>query len=98
MKRIVDEKVKMQWVSDVGMSLELYVSKVNRDPDDSTEYPLLKIIADDEDEKQYLEVVSRGEVVQLPISAIKEMIFAAEKDVHSDTWYDTHMNDKGSNT
>lgn len=97
MKRIVDEKVKLQWVSDAGMSLELYVSDENYQPDDSVEYPLLRIIADDEDERQYFEIVSHGDVIQIPVPAVREMISAAEKDVHSDAWFERSQNSNGEN-
>ncbi|MFK7816604.1 MAG: hypothetical protein AB8B92_09725, partial [Gammaproteobacteria bacterium] len=53
-KRINETQIKTQRVSDMGMSHELYVEGKAGEIDQSIDYPLLKIIADDNDETQYI--------------------------------------------
>ncbi len=84
----------MQWVSDFGMTLELYIHSGKNSVDRSVDYPLYKIYADEKSETQYIEVISKDSMVQIPISCLKEMISDAEKGVHSETWYDENVFDQ----
>ena len=88
----------MQLVSDVGMSLELYIESKGGEIDQAIDYPLLKIIAEDSDETQYLEFNCNGVMIQLPTEKIKEFLLAAEEDVHSEAWYERNVLNNDDNT
>ena len=90
-KKFSEPYLKMQWVSDFGMTLELYSEDRNGEINQSPDYPLLKILADDSDEKQYLQFNCNGQMIRLPVKEVKDMIYQAEKEVHSETWYDKNM-------
>ena len=88
----------MQRVSDVGMSLELYIESLDGEIDQSVDYPLLKVIAEDNDETQYLVFNCNGIMIQLPTVKVKEFLLAAEEDVHSEAWYDRNVFNSDDNT
>ncbi len=88
----------MQRVSDVGMSLELYIESRGGEIDQSIDYPLFKIIAEDNDETQFLEFNCNGVLIQLPTEKVKEFLLAAEEDVHSEAWYDRNVFNYDENT
>jgi len=81
-------------ISGRGLAIEMYLENHVGDLDDSIDYPILRMIADDENEEQFLEFNCNGRDIQLPISAIKKMIAAAEQDVHSEAWYVKNVFDK----
>ena len=93
MKRFKKEELKTQVVSDFGMTAELYIERIS-----DVEYPLLKIYADEETEEKYVELVSGGNIIQIPLESLTEFISFAEKEVHSESWYDKNVFNKESNT
>ena len=50
-KRFESDMVRQKYVSDLGMSLELYISKDGGEIQDGIPYPLLKVIADERSQK-----------------------------------------------
>ena len=98
MKRFKEKDVKTQKVSDYGMTLELYIESGIKDTDENIEYPLLKIYADEETESQYLEIYSGNDFIQIPVSKVKAFIAAAEKEVHSESWFDKNVFNNDENT
>lgn len=91
MKRIKEDEVKTQVVSDFGMTLELFVETGDHSINNAIDYPLFKIYADEETEEKYLEVSSGGQLIQLPIEKVKQFLLAAETEVHSEAWYDKNV-------
>lgn len=91
MKRIKEDEVKTQVVSDFGMTMELFVQTGDHAIDNAVDYPLFKVYADDETEEKYLEVSSGGQLIQLPIEKVKQFLLAAETEVHSEAWYDKNV-------
>ena len=98
MKRFKETDIKTQAVSDYGMTLELYIESGDKKTDESIEYPLLKIYADEETEKKYLELSSGNNTIQLPLDKIKSFIASAEEEVHSDAWFDKNVFNNEENT
>ncbi|WP_026304867.1 hypothetical protein ACJJIP_07865 [Microbulbifer sp. VTAC004] len=91
MKRIKDDEVKTQVVSDFGMTMELYIETGNASIDKRVDYPLFKVYADEETEEKYVEISSGGQLIQLPIEAVKKFLLTAETEVHSEAWYDKNV-------
>ncbi|WP_223788194.1 hypothetical protein [Marinicella meishanensis] len=89
--RLEQQDMGMTWVSDFGMTLELHTKVSYTKAGDPIAYPLFKIYADEQTEEQYMEIESRGKLVQVPISCIKQMIQAAQSGVHSEYWFDEHV-------
>ena len=90
-KRFENKDIGMDFVSDFGMTLEMYVKSKSGQIERSVGYPLFKIYADEKTEKLYMEIESEGKLVQVPVSSIMKMIEAAKVDVHSDNWFDEHV-------
>jgi hypothetical protein len=93
-KRFSESEMKLQWVSDFGMTLELYVENEKGAVDKSVSYPLLKILAADSDERQYLQFYADGNVIEIPISMLKRMFVLAEEDVRSEAWFENNVFNK----
>jgi hypothetical protein len=93
-KRFNESELKMQWVSDFGMTLELFSEDEKGSIDQSISYPLLKIVSEDSDERQYLQFDCTGKFVEIPISILKSMFDLAEKEVRSETWFKNNVFNK----
>ncbi len=91
MKRFEEKDIKTQTVSDSGMTIELYVETGEKDVDQSIEYPLLKVYADEETEVQYLEFSSGNNLIQIPAAKVKAFLEAAEIKVNSESWYENNV-------
>ncbi|MCW8877833.1 MAG: hypothetical protein OQK04_06245 [Kangiellaceae bacterium] len=59
---------------------------------------MLKIYADEENEEKYVEFQSGKELIQIPVSKLREVLELAEKEVHSEVWFDKNVFDDGENT
>ena len=97
MKRFAEKDIKTQIVSDFGMTIELFIETGNKDTDQSVEYPLLKIYADETTEKKYLEIPSGEGFVQIPLDSVTSFIEAGKTEVHSESWYDKNVFDQDGN-
>lgn len=91
MKRFKKEDVKSQVVSDFGMTAELYIETGKRSVDEALDYPLLKVYADENSEEKYVEISSNGNLIQIPMEAMKDFLSFAEKEVHSEAWYEKNI-------
>ncbi|AJQ93378.1 hypothetical protein [Gynuella sunshinyii] len=86
MKRFKKEEVKSQVVSDFGMTAELYIEACQ-----NIDYPLFKVYADEETEEKYVELSSGNKVIQIPLESLQDFLSFADKEVHSESWYDKNV-------
>jgi|JI10StandDraft_1071094.scaffolds.fasta_scaffold522596_1 hypothetical protein len=49
-----------------------------------------RFLADCQDESVSLELTVQGQPIRIPVDRLEELISAAKKDVHSETWYDNN--------
>ena len=91
MKRFKKENIKIQFVSDFGMTSELYIETGSSSIDKIIEYPLFKIYADEKTEIKYVEFLTNGELIQIPMATLKSFIDVSETDVHSENWYNKNV-------
>jgi hypothetical protein len=84
MSTVVRPKIEMLWLSAAngGMQLELN-THIN-----GMSCPLARIVADNDDESLWLELYAENQIVQLPLSMLKDAIESASNKVHSESWYD----------
>ena len=97
-RRIESKNIKEQYVSDYGMTMELFVEQDNGEIDREIDYPLLKIYADEETEEQYLELPTQAGLVQIPISKVKSFIESASEVVRSEAWCDNNAFNEPNDT
>ncbi|ABC30149.1 hypothetical protein HCH_03399 [Hahella chejuensis KCTC 2396] len=98
MKRFKNDEIATQFVSDFGMTLELFIDTGNESIDESVDYPLLKFYADEESEEKFVEFWSGKELVQIPVSKLREALELVDKEVHSEAWFEKNVFKDNENT
>lgn len=90
---------RSQWYnsSNEGRQLELFAVDEDGHPIEDLQYPLLSIVADEQNEELFVEIATSQGVVQVPVSEIKSMIEAASGEVHSESWYENNVYDQDEN-
>ena len=73
------------------MTLELFVVTDGFNIDESVDYPLIVINADERDDSRRFQINLRDSSVSLPLEIVKDMIEAAEVDVHSERWFEQNV-------
>ena len=93
MKRLEKEDIEFQFVSDFGMTVELYTKNKSL----NAPYPLIKVYADEESETLYAELATENGLFQIPLESLKQMISLSETEAHSESWFNEHVfKDSGS--
>ena len=84
MKKILRPELRSDWSSvvDGGMQLEISAT-IN-----GLVHQLVTIIADEQDESLWVQVYVNDVAVQIPIETLREALYAAVGEVHSESWYD----------
>lgn len=54
-------------------------------------YDLVTICADNEDESLWFEIVVNDNLVQIPLSVVREAIESASGEAHSESWYEKNV-------
>lgn len=87
MKEAVRPELRREWASvvDGGMQLEISATV------DGREHLLVAVLADEQDESLWVQVHAGDTPVQIPLAVLREVLNAAVKEVHSESWYDKNL-------
>lgn len=58
---------------------------------DGLEHALVTVVADDADESRWVQVQAGTAVVEIPLAFLREALATADKEVHSETWYQKNL-------
>ena len=90
----VRPEIRTQWLGtvDEGKQLEIFGEV------DGLGHSLATIVADDADESLWFEVYVNDTIVQIPLETVRQAVAAAPGEVHSESWYETHVYSQGKDT
>jgi hypothetical protein len=94
-KTFIRPKFEFLWFStvDQGKRLEL------RSEIDGAHHELLTIVADEQDESLWLEMLVENKLVQVPLAAVQAALADAHGNVHSEAWHEANGHyDSGATT
>ena len=93
MKTIRTQRLYLQLAGSTtqGKTLELLAADEVGEVDDKAPYPLATIIADEKDEKLFLQFYVAEGAVEIPINELKKALDLADGEVHSEKWYEDNV-------
>lgn len=85
--KVIRPKTELIWFSTVEDGKKLVINT----NDGNLSHDLVTITADDTDESLWFEIMQNDQLVQIPLTVIKEALEVAAGEVHSEIWFEKNV-------